>query len=90
MSGLESTYEDRVESFRTNCVAFAGFSLLLWDHMLTFPAEVEYIWHGVKGPCESFCSSLGIDGAYNRHLSIPSGQWMPVLPVHPTYVIRIS
>ncbi|KAJ7735720.1 hypothetical protein B0H16DRAFT_1575150 [Mycena metata] len=31
------------------CVGFAGFTLLIWDHIDTFTAEVEYIWQGKKG-----------------------------------------
>ncbi|KAJ7852620.1 hypothetical protein B0H14DRAFT_2759580 [Mycena olivaceomarginata] len=36
-----------------NCVGFAGFSMLIWDHVDTFATEVEYIWGGEKGPRES-------------------------------------
>ncbi|KAJ7018679.1 hypothetical protein C8F04DRAFT_1150504 [Mycena alexandri] len=32
-----------------SCVGFAGFTLLIWDHIDTFTAEVEYIWQGKKG-----------------------------------------
>ncbi|KAJ7243750.1 hypothetical protein C8J57DRAFT_1365760 [Mycena rebaudengoi] len=27
-------------------VGFAAFTILIWDHLDTFPAEVEYIWKG--------------------------------------------
>ncbi|KAJ7213655.1 hypothetical protein B0H12DRAFT_1155862 [Mycena haematopus] len=47
---LPSPIEDLTENFRTNCVGFAGYSLLIWDHIDTFPTEVEYIWKGTKGP----------------------------------------
>ncbi|KAK1227762.1 hypothetical protein PQX77_009233 [Marasmius sp. AFHP31] len=30
--------------FATNCVGFAGFTVLIWDHIDTFAMEVEYIW----------------------------------------------
>ncbi|KAI0768911.1 hypothetical protein BC629DRAFT_1292490, partial [Irpex lacteus] len=30
-------------------VAFVGFTILIWDHMITFSDEVEYIWRGSKG-----------------------------------------
>ncbi|KAL0565691.1 hypothetical protein V5O48_016331 [Marasmius crinis-equi] len=45
---------DPVEDFRlyfiTNCVGFAGFTVLIWDHIDTFATEVEHIWLGPKGP----------------------------------------
>jgi len=50
MSGLPTVLEDRTENFRTNCVGFAGSTLLIWDHIDTFTTEVEYIWNGKKGP----------------------------------------
>ncbi|KAF8190589.1 hypothetical protein K438DRAFT_1831310 [Mycena galopus ATCC 62051] len=31
-------------------VGFAGFTVLIWDHIDTFTTEVEYIWKGKKGP----------------------------------------
>ncbi|KAJ7610251.1 hypothetical protein DFH06DRAFT_1246227 [Mycena polygramma] len=31
-------------------VGFVAFTILIWDHIDTFPAEVEYIWNGKKGP----------------------------------------
>ncbi|KAF8879501.1 hypothetical protein BD779DRAFT_1151212 [Infundibulicybe gibba] len=31
-------------------VAFASFTVLVWDHILTFGDEIEYIWKGKKGP----------------------------------------
>ncbi|KAJ7610247.1 hypothetical protein DFH06DRAFT_922828, partial [Mycena polygramma] len=30
-------------------VGFAAFTILIWDHIDTFTAEVEYIWKGRKG-----------------------------------------
>ncbi|KAJ7164777.1 hypothetical protein C8R43DRAFT_1122654 [Mycena crocata] len=40
---------DITETLRTNYVAFAGFSVLIWDHCDTLTTEVEYIWKGKKG-----------------------------------------
>jgi len=31
-------------------VGFASFTILVWDHVITFSDEVEYIWKGKKGP----------------------------------------
>ncbi|KAF9265408.1 hypothetical protein L218DRAFT_861018, partial [Marasmius fiardii PR-910] len=31
-------------------VGFVSFTILVWDHMITFADEVEYIWRGRKGP----------------------------------------
>ncbi|KAJ7164754.1 hypothetical protein C8R43DRAFT_1122631 [Mycena crocata] len=42
--------QDVADTIRTNFVAFASFTILVWDHILTFPDEVEYIWKGKKGP----------------------------------------
>lgn len=50
MSQLPSVFEDRTDNFRTNLVGFAGFTVLIWDHIDTFTTEVEYIWKGKKGP----------------------------------------
>ncbi|KAJ6511898.1 hypothetical protein C8R47DRAFT_1207254 [Mycena vitilis] len=41
--------EDVAETVRTNYVGFVAFTILIWDHIDTFPAEVEYIWKGRKG-----------------------------------------
>jgi len=41
--------DDITEAFRTNCVGFAAFTILIWDHLDTFTTEVEYIWNGRKG-----------------------------------------
>jgi len=30
-------------------VGIASFSILIWDHIVTFPTEVEFIWNGKKG-----------------------------------------
>ncbi|KAJ7306644.1 hypothetical protein DFH08DRAFT_975903 [Mycena albidolilacea] len=50
MSAVPRVIEDLVENFRTDCVGFAGFTILIWDHLDTFTTEVEYIWKGKKGP----------------------------------------
>ncbi|KAJ6488978.1 hypothetical protein C8R45DRAFT_1213569 [Mycena sanguinolenta] len=41
---------DVADTIRTNFVAFASFTILVWDHVITFSEEVEYIWKGKKGP----------------------------------------
>lgn len=48
MSDIQNPIEDITENFRTNCVGFAGFTVLIWDHIDTFTEEVEYIWKGKK------------------------------------------
>ncbi|KAJ7240542.1 hypothetical protein C8J57DRAFT_1562624 [Mycena rebaudengoi] len=47
--GASDVQTDIAETFRTNCVGFAAFSILIWDHLDTLTAEVEYIWNGKKG-----------------------------------------
>ncbi|KAI9573495.1 hypothetical protein HD554DRAFT_2056457 [Boletus coccyginus] len=47
-SGL-SIQQDTRDTFDTNLVAFAGFAILIWDHLLTFDDEVELIWKRDKG-----------------------------------------
>ncbi|KAJ6584611.1 hypothetical protein B0H19DRAFT_1249567 [Mycena capillaripes] len=42
--------DDISDTIRTNFVGFASFTILVWDHVLTFSDEVEYIWKGKKGP----------------------------------------
>ncbi|KAH9952499.1 hypothetical protein BC827DRAFT_1254119 [Russula dissimulans] len=44
-----------IMDYRNSCcreqyVGVAGFSVLLWDHIITFSDEVEFIWKGGKGP----------------------------------------
>ncbi|KAJ7302616.1 hypothetical protein DFH08DRAFT_826501 [Mycena albidolilacea] len=43
MSAVPGVIEDLVENFRTNvpsfCVGFAGFTILIWDHIDTFTTE---------------------------------------------------
>ncbi|KAF8743764.1 hypothetical protein AX14_000731 [Amanita brunnescens Koide BX004] len=36
--------------YQTNYVGFAGFTMLVWDHVDTFTAEVELIWKRQKSP----------------------------------------
>ncbi|THH12923.1 hypothetical protein EW146_g7241 [Bondarzewia mesenterica] len=31
-------------------VGLAAFTILIWDHIITFSDEVEYVWKGNKGP----------------------------------------
>ncbi|KZW02322.1 hypothetical protein EXIGLDRAFT_829505 [Exidia glandulosa HHB12029] len=35
--------------FATNCVGIAGFSMLIWDHIITFGDEVNVIWKRPSG-----------------------------------------
>ncbi|KAJ7163099.1 hypothetical protein C8R46DRAFT_1221894 [Mycena filopes] len=41
---------DISDTIRTNYVGFASFTILVWDHAITFSDEVELIWKGKKGP----------------------------------------
>ncbi|KAJ6536576.1 hypothetical protein DFH09DRAFT_1283784 [Mycena vulgaris] len=47
---VPNVIEDISDTIRTNFVGFASFTILVWDHALTFSDEVEYIWKGKKGP----------------------------------------
>ncbi|KAJ7465178.1 hypothetical protein FB451DRAFT_1402886 [Mycena latifolia] len=49
MADVPNVIDDIAEDLRTNYVGFAGFTILIWDHLDTFPAEVEYIWKAKKG-----------------------------------------
>ncbi|KAH9987096.1 hypothetical protein BJV77DRAFT_802721 [Russula vinacea] len=40
---------DYRNSVTTKYVGVAAFTVLVWDHILTFSDEVEYIWKGGKG-----------------------------------------
>ncbi|KAF5380734.1 hypothetical protein D9757_007155 [Collybiopsis confluens] len=44
MSDLPELITDRTDVQDTINVAFVGFTILIWDHLDTFPTEVEYIW----------------------------------------------
>jgi len=47
---VPSVFDDVSDTIRTNYVGFASFTILVWDHVITFSDEVEYIWKGKKGP----------------------------------------
>ncbi|KAJ7457645.1 hypothetical protein B0H11DRAFT_2243400 [Mycena galericulata] len=47
---VPTVYNDVSDTIRTNFVGFASFTILVWDHVLTFSDEVEFIWKGRKGP----------------------------------------
>jgi hypothetical protein len=41
--------QDYRNSVITKYVGVASFTVLVWDHIVTFSDEVEYIWKGAKG-----------------------------------------
>lgn len=41
--------EDLINIYLTILVGFAGFTVLVYDHLITFADEVRYIWHASKG-----------------------------------------
>jgi hypothetical protein len=45
-----------------------GFTILIWDHIVTFKAELEYVWGGKKGP-RKYCFGPWYNCAY-RYLSV--------------------
>lgn len=45
----QSNASQVADIIRTNHVAFASFSVLIWDHIVTLADEVEYVWKGRKG-----------------------------------------
>ncbi|KAF8440791.1 hypothetical protein L210DRAFT_3538321 [Boletus edulis BED1] len=44
-----SSLDDRRETRDTVMVAFAGFTVLVWDHLITFDDEVDLVWKRDKG-----------------------------------------
>ncbi|KAJ3515784.1 hypothetical protein NLJ89_g1548 [Agrocybe chaxingu] len=46
---IPTIVDDWSQMYRTNYMGFASFTVLIWDHIDTFVAEVEYIWKGKKG-----------------------------------------
>ncbi|GLB39856.1 putative expressed protein [Lyophyllum shimeji] len=50
VEAFPNVIDDVSQAIRTNCMGFASFTLLVWDHIDTFADEVEYIWKGRKGP----------------------------------------
>jgi len=47
---IDSIILDYRNSVLTKYVGVAGFTVLLWDHIITFSDEVQFIWKGGKGP----------------------------------------
>ncbi|TDL23327.1 hypothetical protein BD410DRAFT_787674 [Rickenella mellea] len=50
MAVPQSTISAYNELIATNYVGVASYTFLIYDHILTFGDEVEYIWKGHKGP----------------------------------------
>ncbi|KIJ62680.1 hypothetical protein HYDPIDRAFT_157576 [Hydnomerulius pinastri MD-312] len=48
-SSIQDVMNDALDTRDTIVVAFAGFTVLIWDHFITFGDEVELIWKGDKG-----------------------------------------
>ncbi|KAF9005466.1 hypothetical protein BDQ17DRAFT_1303846 [Cyathus striatus] len=49
-----SVIDDISQMYRTNYMGFASFTILIWDHIDTFTAEVEFIWNGSNRLSESY------------------------------------
>ncbi|KZP26294.1 hypothetical protein FIBSPDRAFT_949474 [Athelia psychrophila] len=47
---MTSPLQDVSEIFTTRLMGCVSLTILIWDHVLTFPDEVKYIWKGGKGP----------------------------------------
>lgn len=47
---LDAIKEDLSTIYSTILVGFAGFTVLVYDHVITFADEVRYIWHTSRGP----------------------------------------
>ncbi|KAF8465000.1 hypothetical protein DFH94DRAFT_784272 [Russula ochroleuca] len=46
---INAVANDYRNSVSTKYVGVAAFTVLVWDHLITFSDEVEYIWKGGKG-----------------------------------------
>lgn len=44
----QTVIREKTELYSTNYVGLAGFTMLFYDHLLTFPDEVQYIWFKSK------------------------------------------
>uniref|UniRef100_A0A0W0GAI9 DUF6533 domain-containing protein n=1 Tax=Moniliophthora roreri TaxID=221103 RepID=A0A0W0GAI9_MONRR len=77
---LEDGLRQVQDVWATRFVGFAGFTILLWDHIDTFTMEVNYIWLADKGPrwylslthlalCPSLHRSRPHRVAQNRYLT---------------------
>jgi len=49
-SVVDEIGEDLSTIFSTTLVGFAGFTVLIYDHFITFGDEVQYIWQKLRGP----------------------------------------
>ncbi|KAG2356421.1 hypothetical protein BDR07DRAFT_1613088 [Suillus spraguei] len=45
----ETIGQDFAETHQTIYVAFVGFTILIWDHLVTIGDEIDFIWQGRKG-----------------------------------------
>jgi len=48
--GTTTPTEDIAAIYQTRFMGFVSFTILFWDHIITFADEVEFIWKGGKGP----------------------------------------
>jgi len=48
-SDIKDLIKDNQNLVITRCVGVASFTVLVWDHIITFSDEVEYVWKGAKG-----------------------------------------
>ncbi|KAH7920296.1 hypothetical protein BV22DRAFT_1122838 [Leucogyrophana mollusca] len=56
---LKGAIEEDLNDIReTIYVGIVGFTVLIWDHVITFDDEVELIWQGKKGLREFLSSSI--------------------------------
>ncbi|KAG2123715.1 hypothetical protein BD769DRAFT_904464 [Suillus cothurnatus] len=46
---MEIIGQERTETRQTIYVGFVGFTILVWDHLVTSGDEIEVIWKGRKG-----------------------------------------
>ncbi|OBZ71234.1 hypothetical protein A0H81_08567 [Grifola frondosa] len=50
MATQVSDVEDFSRTVLTNYIGVASYTVLVWDHLITFADEVRYVWNGRKGP----------------------------------------
>lgn len=46
---MQTISQDLTETRQTIYVGIVGFTILIWDHLVTSGDEIEFIWQGRKG-----------------------------------------
>ncbi|KAJ3557849.1 hypothetical protein NM688_g1249 [Phlebia brevispora] len=80
---LPESLSTHVRSLNLSYISAACFTCTVWDHVLTFPGEVNYIWRAKAS--SYFTRIMFILNAYSTHVGIGILMWSAFLATRGTY-----